>query len=168
MRTAEWAVLALIKKGVTMLELGSEAPSFTLEDSDGQQVRLEDFRGKKVILWFYPKDDTPGWTKEACEFRDAKTDFEAAGAVIVGISPDGIESHQQFRAKYGLPLILLADPEHLAIAAYDVWRERQRDGVTSMGIERSTFLIDEEGVLTAEKRKVQVDGHVEEMLAQVR
>ena len=150
-----------------MVAVGKAAPGFTLVDTDGQQVELEDFRGKKVVLWFYPRDDTPGCTREACEFRDAKDDFDEAGAVIVGISPDGVESHQRFRAKYGLPLILLADPEHQALEAYGVWKERVRDGKTSMGVERSTFLIDEEGILIAAKRQVQVDGHAAEMLAAI-
>tara|TARA_B100000676_G_scaffold226802_1_gene224661 strand:+ start:93 stop:548 length:456 start_codon:yes stop_codon:yes gene_type:complete len=150
-----------------MVAVGKAAPGFALVDTDGQQVELEDFRGKKVVLWFYPRDDTPGCTREACEFRDAKDDFDEAGAVIVGISPDGVESHQRFRAKYGLPLILLADPEHQALEAYGVWKERVRDGKTSMGVERSTFLIDEEGILIAAKRQVQVDGHAAEMLAAI-
>ena len=150
-----------------MVAVGKAAPGFALVDTDGQQVKLEDFRGKKVVLWFYPRDDTPGCTREACEFRDAKDDFDEAGAVIVGISPDGVESHQRFRAKYGLPLILLADPEHQALEAYGVWKERVRDGKTSMGVERSTFLIDEEGILIAAKRQVQVDGHAAEMLAAI-
>ena len=150
-----------------MVAVGKAAPGFALVDTDGQQVELEDFRGKKVVLWFYPRDDTPGCTREACEFRDAKHDFDEAGAVIVGISPDGVESHQRFRAKYGLPLILLADPEHQALEAYGVWKERVRDGKTSMGVERSTFLIDEEGILIAAKRQVQVDGHAAEMLAAI-
>jgi peroxiredoxin Q/BCP len=150
-----------------MVAVGKAAPGFALVDTDGQQVALEDFRGKKVVLWFYPRDDTPGCTREACEFRDAKDDFDEAGAVIVGISPDGVESHQRFRAKYGLPLILLADPEHQALEAYGVWKERVRHGKTSMGVERSTFLIDEEGILIAAKRQVQVDGHAAEMLAAI-
>tara|TARA_Y100001968_G_C18988942_1_gene540488 strand:- start:108 stop:563 length:456 start_codon:yes stop_codon:yes gene_type:complete len=150
-----------------MVAVGKAAPGFALVDTDGQQVELEDFRGKKVVLWFYPRDDTPGCTREACEFRDAKDDFDEAGAVIVGISPDGVESHQRFRAKYGLPLILLADPEHQALEAYGVWKERVRDGKTSMGVERSTFLIDEEGILIAANRQVQVDGHAAEMLAAI-
>ena len=150
-----------------MVAVGKAAPGFALVDSDGQLVELEDFRGKKVVLWFYPKDDTPGCTREACEFRDARDDFDQAGAVVVGISPDGVESHQRFRAKYGLPLILLADPEHQALEAYGVWKERVRDGKTSMGVERSTFLIDEEGILIAAKRQVQVDGHAAEMLAAI-
>ena len=150
-----------------MVEIGKEAPSFILEDSESQLVKLEDFRGKKVVLWFYPKDDTPGCTKEACEFRDAKSDFEAAGAVVVGISPDEVASHQRFREKYDLPLILLADPKRQAIEAYDVWRKKNSGGKTVMGVERSTFLIDEQGVLIDERRQVVVDGHVEEMLAQL-
>ena len=150
-----------------MVAVGEAAPGFALVDTDGQQVALEDFRGKKGVLWFYPRDDTPGCTREACEFRDAKDAFDEAGAVIVGISPAGVESHQRFRAKYGLPLILLADPEHQALEAYGVWKERVRDGKTSMGVERSTFLIDEEGILIEAKRQVQVDGHAAEMLAAI-
>lgn len=156
-----------VKNGGSMVEIGKEAPSFILEDSESQLVKLEDFRGKKVVLWFYPKDDTPGCTKEACEFRDAKSDFEAAGAVVVGISPDEVSSHQRFREKYDLPLILLADPKRQAIDAYGVWREKNSGGKTVMGVERSTFLIDEQGVLIDERRQVVVDGHVEEMLAQL-
>ena len=146
---------------------GDKAPAFSLTDADGNEVRLSDFRGRKVVLYFYPKDDTPGCTLEACDFRDRKTEFDDAGAVILGVSPDGTVSHGEFREKYGLPFPLLSDPERKVATAYGVYKEMERHGKTSMGIERSTFLIDENGVLAKAIRKVKVDGHVEEVLGLV-
>jgi peroxiredoxin Q/BCP len=118
-----------------------------------------------VVLYFYPKDDTPGCTRESCGFRDAQAPLKKAGAVVVGISPDSAASHQRFREKYGLNFALLADPERRAIGAYGVWKEKHRYGKSYMGVERSTFLIDEQGRLVREWRKVKVEGHVEEVLA---
>ncbi len=148
-----------------MGEMGMAAPDFSLADADGKTVSLVDFRGRKVVVYFYPKDDTPGCTRESCEFRDAQEVMAKAGAAIVGISPDSVRSHQRFREKYGFRFILLADPEHRACEAYGVWKEKSMYGRKYMGVERSTFLIDEQGRMLAEWRKVKVDGHVAEVLA---
>jgi peroxiredoxin Q/BCP len=148
-----------------MISAGKKAPDFTLESAEGKPVKLSDFKGKKVVVYFYPKDDTPGCTKESCDFRDAQSPLKKAGAVVMGISPDSAASHQRFRDKYGLDFLLLADPDHQAIEAYEVWKEKSMYGKTFMGVERSTFLIDEQGVLVREWRKVKVEGHVEEVLA---
>jgi peroxiredoxin Q/BCP len=145
--------------------IGQPAPDFSLADEAGQLHSLAEFRGKNVVLYFYPQDDTPGCTKEACDFRDREADFSGKNAVIVGVSPDAADSHQRFREKYGLPFLLLADPAKQAVGLYDVWREKSFGGKTFFGVERSTFLIDERGVLRAEFRHVKVDGHVEQMLA---
>ncbi|MEE2727929.1 MAG: peroxiredoxin, partial [Candidatus Latescibacterota bacterium] len=124
-----------------------------------------DFKGQKVVLYFYPKDDTPGCTKEACGFRDAQDDYMEANAVVIGVSPDSEKSHQRFRDKYDLPFLLLADPERQAIEGYDVWKEKNMYGKKYMGVERSTFIIDEDGILLEILRKVKVDGHVQSVLA---
>ena len=150
-----------------MAKIGERAPEFTLQDAEGNSVSLADFRGKKVVLYFYPKDDTPGCTQESCEFRDSREAFAGVGTIILGVSPDGVESHRKFRDKFDLPFPLLADPERQAIEAYGVWKEKNMYGKKYMGVERSTFLIDEEGILVEEKRKVKVDGHVAEMLGLV-
>ncbi|MCC7263619.1 MAG: thioredoxin-dependent thiol peroxidase [Candidatus Latescibacteria bacterium] len=148
-----------------MTQIGDPAPVFSLPDAGGRTVGLQDLRGKKVVLYFYPKDDTSGCTRESCDFRDAQPALEQAGVVVVGISPDSVRSHQRFREKYSLPFLLLADPERQAIEAYGVWKEKSMYGRKYMGVERSTFLIDEQGVLVAEWRKVKVIGHVEQILA---
>ena len=148
-----------------MLSTGDPAPDFTLSDADGNPVSLSDFKGQKVVLYFYPKDDTPGCTKEACGFRDAQDDYMEANAVVIGVSPDSEKSHQRFRDKYDLPFLLLADPERQAIEAYDVWKEKNMYGKKYMGVERSTFIIDEDGILVQILRKVKVDGHVQSVLA---
>ena len=148
-----------------MLSTGDPAPDFTLSDADGNPVSLSDFKGQKVVLYFYPKDDTPGCTKEACGFRDAQDDYMEANAVVIGVSPDSEKSHQRFREKYDLPFLLLADPERQAIAGYDVWKEKNMYGKKYMGVERSTFIIDEDGILLEILRKVKVDGHVQSVLA---
>lgn len=150
-----------------MTEVGKKAPDFTLNDQDGNPVSLKKLKGKKVILYFYPKDDTPGCTKEACGFRDQKADFDKANTVILGVSPDDEKSHQKFIGKYDLPFQLLADPEHEVCEAYGVWKEKNMYGKKYMGVERSTFVIDEKGILVREERKVKVDGHVEAMLEEV-
>jgi len=150
-----------------MVKVGEKAPDFTLQNAEGVQVSLADFKEKKVVLYFYPKDDTPGCTQESCEFRDSLERFTEAQTVILGLSPDGVESHGKFRDKFNLPFPLLADPERQAIEAYGVWKEKSMYGKKYMGVERSTFLIDEEGILVDEKRKVKVDGHVAEMLGLV-
>ncbi|PLT33031.1 thioredoxin-dependent thiol peroxidase [Bacillus sp. V5-8f] len=143
---------------------GEIAPNFTLPSADGEQVSLQDFRGKYVVLYFYPKDMTPGCTTEACDFRDQHEKFEELDAVIVGISPDPAERHVKFIEKHGLPFTLLADVEHQAAEKYGVWKLKKNFGKEYMGIERSTFLIDKEGVLVKEWRNVKVKGHVEEAL----
>ena len=150
-----------------MVKVGEKAPDFTLQDAEGSQISLSGFKGKKVVLYFYPKDDTPGCTTESCDFRDNRESFEKAGAVIIGVSPDGVESHQKFRDKYDLPFTLLADPERKAIEAFGVWKEKSMYGKKYMGVERSTFVIDEDGILVDEERKVKVDDHAVKVLKRV-
>jgi peroxiredoxin Q/BCP len=144
---------------------GDPAPDFTLQDDRGQDVRLSSLRGQPVVLYFYPKDDTPGCTKEACSFRDRKSELAARGAVVLGVSPDGVESHARFRDKFGLNFPLLADPDHRVAEAYGAWREKNLYGRKSMGIQRSTFLIGPDGVVRRAWPKVAVDGHDDEVLA---
>jgi peroxiredoxin Q/BCP len=150
---------------MTKPEVGQPAPDFTLPDSYGRPVKLSDFRGRKVVLYFYPEDDTPGCTLEACEFRDRHAAYGEKNAVVIGVSADSEASHQRFAAKYDLPFVLLADPEHRVLGLYGVWKEKTFAGRTAMGAERSTFIIDEQGVLRGEYRGVKVDGHVEAVLA---
>jgi len=147
-----------------MLKEGDLAPDFTLESDQGETVSLSDFRGRKVVLYFYPKDNTPGCTKEACSFRDGHEQFLAKGAVVIGVSPDSIESHTKFRVKFTLPFHLLSDPEHTVAEAYGAWGEKKMFGKTYMGILRSTFVIDEEAVLLKVFRKVKVAQHAEDVL----
>lgn len=147
-----------------MPDVGQKAPQFSLQDDTGETISLEDFKGKKVILYFYPKDDTPGCTKEACDFRDQGKKFEKANAVILGISADSVESHGKFKKKFGLPFRLLSDPEKETIKAYGVWKEKSMYGKKYMGIERATFVIDENGKIQNVFPKVKVDGHIEEVL----
>ena len=146
------------------LKVGNKAPDFTLFDGDGNKVKLSDFKGKKVVLYFYPKDNTSGCTKEACEFRDSYATFGKADTVILGVSPDSQKSHQNFSAKYELPFTLLSDPDKKVAMKYGVWQEKKNYGKTYMGIVRSTFLIDENGKLVEEFRKVKVAGHVDVVL----
>ncbi|HRW25133.1 MAG TPA: peroxiredoxin [Spirochaetia bacterium] len=148
-----------------MLEEGSIAPDFTLDDDVGKPVSLSSFRGRKVVLYFYPKDDTSGCTKEACGFRDAYGSFIEKGAVVVGVSPDESGSHARFKAKYGLPFVLLADPEHRALEAYGVWAEKSMYGRKYMGVVRSTYVIGEDGVILKAFPKVSPEGHAVEILA---
>ena len=144
-----------------MVDAGSKAPDFTLpSDTDGS-VTLSDFRGRKVVLYFYPKDDTSGCTTQACDLRDAMPRFEDVDAVVLGVSPDPVSSHAKFRAKYDLNFPLLADEDHAVAEAYGVWKEKSMYGRTYMGIERSTFLIDEDGVVQEAWRKVSPKQHVE-------
>jgi peroxiredoxin Q/BCP len=150
------------------VEAGLTAPNFTLEANNGEKVSLSDFLGKNVVLYFYPKDMTPGCTTEACDFRDQHVNFEALDAVILGISPDPVERHVKFVEKYGLPFLLLADPDHQVAEAYGVWKLKKNYGREYMGIERSTFVIDKEGKIAKEWRKVKVKGHVEEALNFIR
>src|SRR5690349_15330327 len=144
---------------------GKKAPAFALEGSDGKTHSLEDYKDKTVVLYFYPKDDTPGCTKEACDFRDSIKKFTSKKAVVLGVSPDSLKAHDKFIDKFELPFTLLSDPEHAVAEKYGVWVEKSMYGRKYMGIERSTFVIDPEGKLKAEFRKVKVDGHVDEVLA---
>ncbi|MGN1400071.1 MAG: thioredoxin-dependent thiol peroxidase [Bacillus sp. (in: firmicutes)] len=148
--------------------IGKKAPDFSLPASDGRLVRLSDFIGKKVVLYFYPKDMTPGCTTEACDFRDQHDHFAEQDTVIIGVSPDPVARHEKFIDKYGLPFVLLADENREAAEAYGVWKLKKNFGKEYMGIERSTFIIDEAGTLIKEWRKVKVKGHVEEALAYVK
>lgn len=146
--------------------IGKPAPDFTLPSTSGQSVSLRQFKGKKtVVLYFYPNDDTPGCTKEACGFRDLSAQFEAVGAVILGISTDSIESHLKFQTKQRLPFELLSDPEAMTCKAYGVWKQKNLYGKKFMGIERTTFVIDRTGRIAQIYPKVKVDGHVADVLA---
>ncbi|HEX4960874.1 MAG TPA: thioredoxin-dependent thiol peroxidase [Thermoanaerobaculia bacterium] len=147
------------------VEEGEVAPDFTLPADDGGKVKLSDLRGKPVVLYFYPKDDTPGCTKEACAFRDRTPELQAKGAVVLGVSPDDTASHGKFRDKYSLNFPLLADTDHQVAEAYGAWREKNMYGKVSMGIQRSTFLIDRDGKVRKAWKKVNVDGHDEQVLA---
>jgi peroxiredoxin Q/BCP len=144
---------------------GDKAPSIKLPDENGKAVSLSDFKGKKVVLYFYPKDATPGCTTEACDFRDNLNRLGKAGAVVLGISADSAESHKKFKAKQGLNFPLLSDPDRRVIEAYGVWREKSLYGRKFMGIVRSTFIIDETGRIAKIFPKVKVAGHVDEVLA---
>jgi thioredoxin-dependent peroxiredoxin len=146
------------------VEVGQAAPDFELLASNGEKVKLSDFRGKNVVLYFYPKDMTPGCTTEACDFRDHHQSFSDVNAVILGVSPDPLEKHQKFIEKYDLPFLLLVDEDHKVAETYGVWKLKKNFGKEYMGIERSTFIIDKEGKIVKEWRKVKVKGHVEEAL----
>jgi peroxiredoxin Q/BCP len=147
-----------------VVEEGQEAPDFELASDAGERVRLSQFRGQPVVLYFYPKDDTPGCTAQACGIRDSYDDFEQRGAVVLGVSPDEESSHVKFKQKYGLPFTLLADPDHEVAEQYGVWGERKYMGKTYMGVERSTFLIDEDGRIAMVMRRVKPDTHAAEVL----
>lgn len=150
------------------VQVGQAAPDFTLPNQDGVSVSLSDFKGKHVVLYFYPKDMTPGCTTQACDFRDQYENFSDLNAVIIGISPDPVERHQKFIEKHELPFILLADVDHQVAELYDVWKLKKNFGKEYYGIERSTFIIDKEGILQKEYRKVRVKGHVEEALQYIK
>jgi peroxiredoxin Q/BCP len=141
------------------LEPGTKAPAFSLKSDSGKTVKLSDFKGKPVVLYFYPKDDTPGCTREACAFRDLKSEMEKADAVVLGVSPDTVESHGKFRDKYQLNFPLLADAGHELADQYGAWREKNMYGKKSMGIQRSTYLIGPDGKIARVWKKVNVDGH---------
>ena len=147
-----------------MLEVGTKAPEFTLPDKDGNPVSLTDFAGKKVVLYFYPKDNTPGCTRQACTFAGAYEDFKKINAVVIGVSKDSVASHQKFAEKHGLPFILLSDPELTAIQAYGVWQEKKLYGKVSMGVVRSTFVINENGMIEKAMPKVKPDTDAAEIL----
>ncbi len=148
-----------------MLEIGMKAPDFTLPDKDGNPVSLSGFLGKKVVLYFYPKDNTPGCTRQACAFAAAYEGFKAKDVVVIGVSKDSTASHQKFAQKYDLPFLLLSDPELQAIQSYGVWQEKKLYGKVSMGVVRTTFLIDEQGNLAKIMPKVKPDTNAEEILA---
>jgi peroxiredoxin Q/BCP len=150
------------------IEIGKQAPDFKLEANNGETVTLAKFRGQNVVLYFYPKDMTPGCTTEACDFRDQYQQFHDLNAVILGVSPDPVDRHQKFIEKYGLPFLLLADTDHQVAEAYEVWKLKKNFGKEYMGIERSTFIINQDGILAKEWRKIQVKGHVEEALSYIR
>ena len=148
-----------------MLEVGKKAPAFTLLDKDGAQVSLSDFLGKKIVLYFYPRDNTPGCTRQACAFAASYAQFKSQDVVVIGISKDSVASHLKFAQKHELPFILLSDPELQAILAYDVWKEKKLYGKVSMGVVRSTYIIDEEGVIEKVMPKVKPDTNAAEILA---
>jgi peroxiredoxin Q/BCP len=150
------------------LTVGDTAPDLSLPDQHGKPVSLKNFRGKQVVLYFYPKDDTPGCTKESCDFRDVESQILRAGAVIVGVSLDGRESHQKFIKKFGLPFPLLSDEDAAVSKSYGVYKEKSMYGKKYWGIERTTFIIDPNGTLKAVFRKVNVDGHVDDVLTALR
>lgn len=147
-----------------MLELKTQAPEFTLKDETGKEVSLSDFRGKKVVVYFYPKDNTPGCTKQACAFKNAYADFQKEDIVVIGISKDSIKSHQNFKKKYELPFILLSDPEHEVIELYDCWKEKKLYGKTYMGTMRSTYVIDEKGIILKTFEKASPDNNAKDIL----
>lgn len=148
-----------------MLEVGAKAPDFTLNDKDGKEVSLSDFRGKKVVLYFYPKDNTPGCTRQACAFAGAYGEFQRRGVEVIGISKDSVASHVKFAEKYGLPFVLLSDPQLDAIEKYGVWQEKKLYGKVSMGVVRTTFIIDENGVIVTVMPKVKPDTNAADILA---
>lgn len=148
-----------------MVEEGKTAPDFELTSDAGERVKLSDLRGKPVVLYFYPKDDTPGCTKQACGIRDAYAEFQQRGAVVLGVSPDSEASHVKFRDKYSLPFTLLADPDHDVAEDYGVWVEKNAYGQKRMGVERSTFIIDSEGNVAKVMRRVKPDTHADDVLA---
>ena len=148
-----------------MVEEGKPAPDFELHTDAGESVKLSDFRGKPVVLYFYPKDDTPGCTKQACGIRDSYDEFEQRGAIVLGVSPDEETSHVKFKEKYELPFTLLADADHEVAERYGVWVEREREGKKHMGIERTTFVVDPDGTLTKVMRRVDPQRHADDVLA---
>ena len=148
-----------------MLTVGTKAPDFTLNDQNGAEVRLSDFLGKKVVLYFYPKDNTPGCTRQACAFAGSYVAFKDQNVVVIGVSKDSVASHVKFAQKYELPFILLSDPELQAIHAYDVWQEKKLYGKVSMGVVRSTYIIDEQGMIEKVMPKVKPDTNAAEILS---
>lgn len=147
-----------------MLEVGMKAPDFKLQDKDGREITLSGFRGKKVVLYFYPKDNTPGCTKQACAFASAYDGFKTKGVEVIGVSKDSVASHVKFAEKYNLPFILISDPELKAIKAYDVWQEKKMYGKVTFGVVRTTYVIDEEGIIEKVMPKVKPDTNAAEIL----
>ena len=150
-----------------MLEAGQKAPDFTLKDKNGKDISLSDFRGKKVVLYFYPKDNTPGCTRQACAFSGLYSEFQKRGIEVIGISKDSVASHTKFAEKHGLEFVLLSDPELIAIQGYGVWREKKLYGKVSMGVVRTTFIIDENGIIEKVMPKVKSDTNAAEILAEI-
>lgn len=148
-----------------MLQIGMQAPDFTLPDQAGNPITLSAFRGKKVVLYFYPKDNTPGCTRQACAFATRYEAFRAADVEVIGISKDSVASHAKFAEKYHLPFHIIADPDRVAIESYGVWQEKKMAGKIGMGVVRTTFVIDENGVITAVMPKVKPDTNADEILA---
>lgn len=148
-----------------MLETGTKAPAFSLPDQNGLMHTLEEYKGRKVILYFYPKDNTPGCTKQACSFGELYPQFQEKGAVVLGVSKDSVASHKKFEEKYGLPFILLSDTELTCIQAYDVWQEKMNYGKVGMGVVRTTYLIDEDGIIVQAFGKVKAEENPAQMLA---
>ena len=150
-----------------MLKIGDAAPDFTLPDADGNMIALKDFQGRKVVLYFYPKDNTPGCSRQACAFADNYEGFKSRDIAVIGISKDSVASHRKFADKYNLPFTLLADPELTAIQAYGVWQEKKLYGKVSMGVVRTTFIIDEKGLIAKVMPKVKPDTNASEILAEL-
>ncbi len=148
-----------------MLEIGTKAPEFTLNDKHGNPVSLSDFTGKKVVLYFYPKDNTPGCTRQACAFALHHKDFTEQNVVVIGVSKDSVASHLKFAEKYNLPFVLLSDPDHAVIEAYGAWQEKKNYGKVSMGVVRSTYLISEQGIIEKVMPKAKPDTNAQEILA---
>ena len=148
-----------------MLQVGQKAPNFTLQNAKGEAVSLTDFLGQKVVLYFYPRDNTPGCTRQACAFAGAYAEFEKRGVAVIGISKDSVASHLKFAQKHNLPFVLLSDPELVAIQAYDVWQEKKMCGKVGMGVVRTTFIIDEEGNISHIMPKVKPDTNAVDVLA---
>ncbi|HHS9437803.1 TPA: thioredoxin-dependent thiol peroxidase, partial [Clostridioides difficile] len=144
--------------------IGTKAPEFTLEDKDGNKVSMSDFKGKKVVVYFYPKDNTPGCTRQACAFRNAYDGFKKEDIQVIGISKDSIKSHQKFAEKHELPFILLSDPDLVAIKAFDVWKEKKMYGKTALGVVRATYIIDENGIIEKVFEKAKPDTNAQEIL----
>ena len=150
-----------------MLKVGSKAPEFSLPDQNGEMRSLSDYRGQKVVLYFYPKDNTPGCTKQACSFGELMPQFKEKGAVILGVSKDSVASHKKFKEKYGLPFTLLSDTERTVIEAYDVWKEKKNYGKVSMGVVRTTYLIDENGIIVKAFGNVKAAENPTQMLGEI-
>lgn len=153
---------------IKILDIGDKVPDFELPSSSGREMSLSDFKGKKIVLYFYPKDDTPGCTVEACDFRDTQADFSALNAIIVGVSKDALNSHEKFIEKYKLPFVLLSDTDLKLMEAFGVWKEKTMYGKTALGVSRSTFLIDENGILIKAWPNIKATGHVGKVLEELK